>query len=160
MNKAVISMRWRSWAVLGWILLVLQMTGSAGSAWGQTPFDWELFGIDKALLPDLAAELRQRDPLLEGAGIRRFGGNGFGIEKAPVDEDRLAPETRFGYFHLFLSRYQVSGADRDIQRPNGSRTGTVDRLKTLPGDLRSNPGRAFESMGEIFQPQLNLGIEF
>lgn len=160
MNKAVIAMRWRSWAVLVWILVALQMTGSAGSAWGQTPFNWEPFGIDKALLPDLAAELRQRDPLPEGAGVGRYGGSGFGIEKTRVDEDRLAPETRFGYFRLFLSRYQVSGADRDIQRPNGSRTGTLDLLKALPGNLRSNPGRAFASMGEIFQPQLNLGIEF
>jgi hypothetical protein len=159
MRKAVTSRRWRTWTALFGILLLLQMAGT-GAAWGQTPFDWKPFGLDTDLLPDLSIQLRQRDPLLEGAGMQRFEDRGIGLERPPAEEGLSAPEARFGHLRLFLSRYPFSGVERDIEGPMRDRTGAFDRLKTVPGDLRANPGRAFQSMGEIFQPQLNLGIEF
>jgi len=151
----------QSRALLCGILLLLQVAGNAGSLWGQTPLDWKPFGIDAALLPDFSAELRQRLPLPERDAIGWLDGSGFGLERLRTQEDRLAPETRFGIFRLFLSRHrEFSGADRDIQRPYGAGPGTFDSLRNLPEDLRNRPGRAFERMGEIFQPQLNLEIEF
>jgi hypothetical protein len=160
MRKAVTSMRSRPRAALFVILLILQMAGSPGAVWGQSPFDWKPFGVDKDLLPDLSAELRQRDLFLERAGVGRLEGRGIGLEKPPAVEELSAPEARFGHLRLFLSRFPFSGVERDIEGPMRDRMGAFDRLKTVPGNLRDNPGRAFESMGEIFQPQLNLGIEF
>jgi len=152
--------RWGVWVILLGILFFEQLAGIGGNVWGQIPFDWEPFGIDKTLLPDFSIQLRQRDSLQEGAGLGPFEDHRIGLEKTPAAEGFSAPEARLGRLRLYLSRFPFSDVDRDVERPMRDRTGAFDRFKSLPDDLRTNPGRAFQSMGEIFQPQLNLGIEF
>lgn len=75
-------------------------------------------------------------------------------------EDRLY-KVRLGYFHLSLDRYASGeGKGREIFRPREGRNTFLGAVQSLPGTLRSDPARAMESVGMIFEPQVNLQIEF
>ena len=69
-------------------------------------------------------------------------------------------EFQFGSFRLRISRYQELGAKNDTARSN-SADSIWEKMKQLPAQLGdSSPRETLGTMGIIFAPQLDLGIEF
>jgi hypothetical protein len=69
-------------------------------------------------------------------------------------------EFQFGSFRLRISRYNDPRLRSDAVQSNNAE-GIWATLKSLPAQLGGSPSReTLETMGKIFNPQLDLGIEF
>jgi hypothetical protein len=114
----------------------------------------DLFPIDEEIVPSAPDPVHIRDSSMLGvqmdlqASSKTAEGNG------------AWSDWRLGRFRLFWSR---SGTTISSIRDPGQvadRDGIFSRLKVLPDDLLHHPSRAAETVGRIFEPQLNLGLEF
>lgn len=123
-------------------------------------FVWEPFHVSRELLPDLPNGEAEGRPL-SGEKLPPglvFGGDALD-DLSAAGGYQTRSDLRVGYFRLFLSRSPAgNGNFRELERSGESRT--LNLMKSLPGALRTDPSRAVDSFGAIFQPQLNLGIEF
>jgi hypothetical protein len=69
-------------------------------------------------------------------------------------------EFQFGSFRLRISRYQDLRLKSDSSRSNNA-DGIWETVKSLPAQLGNSPYRDnLETMGKIFAPQFDFGIEF
>jgi hypothetical protein len=69
-------------------------------------------------------------------------------------------EFQFGSFRLRITRNHDLQLKSDTVRSNNT-DGIWETMKSLPTNLGSSPYRkTMETMGKIFTPQLDLGIEF
>ena len=67
----------------------------------------------------------------------------------------------FRYLTLTLSHCAAGQFDRDMARLFSDEQNKWDTIKSLPATFLHSPyGDTFESIGKIFEPQVNLGIEF
>jgi len=82
------------------------------------------------------------------------------IKVAAEERERRWSEFQFGSFRLRVSRYQDLRLKSDSGRSNNT-DGIWKTMKSLPAQLGDSPYReTLETMGKIFAPQLDLGIEF
>lgn len=142
------------------IVLAVMTAGMDRGTPADPRFVWEPFHVSRELLPDLPNGEAGRRPLFEERlplGLV-FGDDALDSLSA-ADGYQSRSDLRVGYFRLFLSRSPAgNGKFKELER-HGDRL-TLDMMKSLPGALRTDPSRAVDSFGAIFQPQLNLGIEF
>ena len=69
----------------------------------------------------------------------------------------------FGYrnVRISFSRILIDKSRKGLDKGSGSERDALDTLKSLPGTFQSMPYRdSLESMGKIFEPQVNLEILF
>lgn len=150
------------WRLLPLILILTLVadTGHEASA-ADGFFDQERFRVSEALSPDFRdmdakKAVPFRDEFLTDGRKPTEAAN------LEADEDRRGwYGLRLGYFHLFFSR-TVSGygMGQDAVRSEDKRNSLLTAVQSLPSVLRSDPAGAIESVGRIFAPQVNLGIEF
>jgi hypothetical protein len=79
---------------------------------------------------------------------------------AAEGRERRWSEFQFGSFRLRVSRYQDLRLKSDSSRSNNAE-GIWETMKSLPAQMGDSLYRDnLETMGKIFAPQLDLGIEF
>lgn len=143
------------------VSVLLLASGAAGEAFPQSIGHWVPFRVDEGLAPGRPAE-RTFDTLV-AALSDRVGERETALQEigqvSPRPIDRMGPSLRFGYWQLYLTR--IRSVDTKLgPEATGVRGSFLDTLRALPGEIRNDPTQAAESLGRIFQPQLNLGIEF
>ena len=75
-------------------------------------------------------------------------------------KERKWGEVQFGSFRLRISRFQDLQLKRDMARSSNT-VSIWETIKLLPARLGDSSSREnLETMGRIFTPQLDLGIEF
>jgi hypothetical protein len=68
---------------------------------------------------------------------------------------------KFYNVRISFSRMVIKHMQIDAQKPSGEGSDTFHEIKTLPSTFLTSPYRdTFESIGRIFEPQVNLKIEF
>ncbi len=147
----MIPWRFRTLFLAGLLALAIAVSCEVASA--GTFLSGDLLRIDENLDLSAPSPLDRKDVFLPDARM-----DSPPSEKSAV-EDRPWTDWRLGPFRLFWSRSDAMPANRDPGKAL-DRDGIFSRLKVLPGDLLHNPSRAAETVGRIFEPQLNLGLEF
>jgi hypothetical protein len=123
--------------------------------------EWEPFKTKTELelrLSNVSAErnVLPRDEFYEKDAIR------------PIEtyaEDKKSSNTgdilKFHNVSISFSRVVIKHIQIDAQKPSGEGSATLHEIKTLPSTFLTSPYRdTFESIGRIFEPQVNLKIEF
>jgi hypothetical protein len=150
----------RPWILLPIILSVLAV-GIAPETRAEGVFDRERFLISEGLIPDFRDEGKKMFLPREGLWLEQDRYKAFAGMKSGNGRAERFYEVRVGYFHLFLSHYASDdGKGREIFRPPEGRNTFLGTVQSLNGALRSDPARAMESVGRIFEPHVNLQIEF
>jgi len=123
-------------------------------------FPEDRFQVKRELALNFHLEGDRRNGLFSGESLimeqLREGGVALGEPAGGGNLSRI----RLGHFLLFLSRDHSLDPKRDRVRSEDGRNGALNAFKSLPGVLQADPSRAMDSIGKIFEPQLNLGIEF
>jgi hypothetical protein len=99
-----------------------------------------------------------------------FPNESYSIQALPSSKDLLVSDAEAGQgigiwqyqkLKVYLSRLSLDAKDIDVQRRSDDAENQVNTFLSLPVMLRNDQyGDVLKSMGEIFKPQLNLGIEF
>ncbi|MBM4271007.1 MAG: hypothetical protein FJ139_02440 [Deltaproteobacteria bacterium] len=77
------------------------------------------------------------------------------------EKDRTPDGFRIGRLRISFSRIVIDRMKTDLDKISGDEQGTMETIKSITTLFRSGPYRdSFESIGKIFEPQVNLGIEF
>ncbi|MEI7673259.1 MAG: hypothetical protein WCK00_14195 [Deltaproteobacteria bacterium] len=151
------------WILLPIILIITLIAGiDEETLAAEGIFGRELFRVSERLFPDFRdAGAKKMTPFRDDFSVdgRKFT-EGADL-RAEGDRQRRLLDVRFRYFHLFVSRtVSGEGTGRDVVRPEDERNSLLTTVQSFPGLLRSDPAGAIESVGRIFAPQVNLGIEF
>ncbi len=135
------------------LLLAFALAGSAGEASAGTFLPDDLFLVNQEVVPPAPDPMDRKGAFTPDArmDVQPSG--------QTAEENGAWPDWRLGRFRLFWSRTGTGTSVRDPGRAE-DRDGIFSRLKVLPDDLLHNPSRAAETVGRIFEPQLNLGWEF
>lgn len=149
-----------------WILLtIIPLVVAAGitrETRAEGVFDRERFRIREGLIPDFPDEGAIRISLpREGLSPEPAQHKKAAYMKSGDGREESLYNVRLGYFRLSLTRYASGeGKGREIFRLPERRNTFLGTVQSLPGTLRSDPARAMESVGTIFEPQVNLQIGF
>ena len=150
----------RPWILLPIILLVLA-AAIARETRAEGVFNRERFLIREGLIPDFRDEGKKVFLPREGLSPEQAQYKEAADMKSGNGREERLYNVRRGYFRLFLTLYASGeGKDRKIFRPPEERNTFLGTVQSLPGTLRSDPARAMESVGTIFEPQVTLQIEF
>ncbi|MBU2252434.1 MAG: hypothetical protein KKI04_03175 [Proteobacteria bacterium] len=141
------------------IFLAILLLGIGREAMAVDLFPGDRFQVKRELAPNFHVEGDRRNGLLRGESLREQLREGGVVRGEPAGGGNLS-RIRLGHFLLFLSRDHSLDPKRDRVRPKDERNGALNAFKSLPGALQADPSRAMDSIGKIFEPQLNLGIEF
>jgi len=77
------------------------------------------------------------------------------------EKDRTLDGFRIGRLRISFSRIVIDRMKTDPDKASGDEQSTMEAVKSITTLFRSGPYRdSFESIGKIFEPQVNLGIEF
>lgn len=138
---------------------------NAGLSEGQTAgmsFDWEPF--------QARVDLKLHAP----SGIPGFNGPFSSVEHSSIRAS-IKEETKLSYvksernldiykhgrMRLYLSHVVVDQNNIEVRKPITDANEKFNTIKSLPSMFLNSQYRdTFESVGKIFEPQLNLGIEF
>jgi hypothetical protein len=140
--------------------LLFVLAGFAGEIRAGSLFGWDPFRVKGELAPgDAVWKNVEPLPLERGARNGQTGGKEAAPGTARV-ADRSRYAVRIGYWQLYLSRFPSADHQKGLAPPAADRGGVLDALRSLPVEMQADPTRAAQSIGRIFEPQLNLGIEF
>ena len=90
-------------------------------------------------------------------------GNGTAIERDAADrkDDSEWNVFKFRRFSISFSRTMIDQIQQDVNKKSGDGSDKLQAIKALPSSFLTSPSRdTFESIGKIFEPQVNLSIEF
>ncbi|MCE5280629.1 MAG: hypothetical protein LLG93_00855 [Deltaproteobacteria bacterium] len=135
-------------------LLAIAVVCPTGEASAGTFLPDDLFGVDEDIAPSAPDPIHIRDISMPGAQMD------FQASGKTAEGNGALPDWRLGRFRLFWSRSDTTISSIRDPGQVADRDGIFLRLKVLPDDLLHNPSRAAETVGRIFEPQLNLGLEF
>ena len=149
-----------NYAWLIYLFLLIAVSAVEGNASGMI-VAWEPFktntelgsyvvGVDSDRIPSARDEFIQTDKIL------------------PIDHDTVERKNdsslnilRFHNVSLSFSRALLDQVQVDMRQASGSGADKLYAIKSLPSMFVNSPYRdTFESLGKIFEPQLNLSIEF
>jgi hypothetical protein len=85
------------------------------------------------------------------------------IETYSADKKNSSMEDilKFHNVSVSFSRMVIKHTQIDAQKPSGEGSDKLNEFKSLPSTFFTSPYRdTFESIGRIFEPQVNLKIEF
>ncbi len=151
------------WMLLPIIMITALIAGiGAESPAAEGIFDRELFRVSEKLVPDFReVDAKKMVPFRDDFSVDGRKLTEVADLRAEGDRQRRLFDVRFRYFHVFVSRTASGeGTGRDVVRSEDERNSLLTTVQSFPGLLRSNPVGAIESVGRIFAPQVNLGIEF
>lgn len=109
-------------------------------------------GVDADRIPSAMDEFIQTDKVIsidrDGDTAERKGDSSLNVLKFH--------KVSISFSHAALDQLQV-----DIRQPSGSGVDKLDAIKSLPSTFLSSSYKdTFQSLGKIFEPQVNLSIEF
>jgi len=138
---------------------------NAGMAEGQMtglPFDWEPFQTRVDLGLRVPSDIPERNGLIfpdEFSSIRDLAKEETSV--SDVKSERNLDLYRYRRIKLYLSHVIIDRKDIDIRQPLSNVDDKINKIKSVPSMFFNYQYRdTFESMGRIFEPQINLGIEF
>lgn len=147
------------------VLLIINFRAACGHA-ADTDSYFRPFTVNTELVPDFLHVKSSVGPFtgfqdvsLEKNTYRPFVIDDYRGKKngRPANSIDL-PYFRLSFSRSLLDRRELQG--KDALRP-GREDSDVMRMKSLPSMLRnSSPRETFGAIGDIFQPQLNLEIDF
>jgi hypothetical protein len=150
------------YAWLIYLFLLIVVSAVEGNASGMVG-TWEPFkaktelglyvaGVDADRIPSAWDEFIQTDKIISIDGDR---------SAAERKGDSSLNVLRFHNVSISLSRALLDQLQVDIRQPSGSGVDKLSAIKSLPTTfLNSSYGDTFQSLGKIFEPQVNLSIEF
>ena len=118
------------------------------------------FTVDPELMPGA-----KMDPLLFPQEEFTKTGAATALESGPKDKDRRddASWNVFKYRHMkiFISHIETEQNATDGRHTQGDKITKFSQIISLPTTLFTSPYKdSMETVGKIFEPQINLGIEF
>ena len=138
---------------------------NAGMAEGQmagVPFDWEPFQTRVDLGLRVPSDIPEHNGLIfsdEFSSIRDLAKEETSV--SDVRSERNLDLYRYRRIRLYLSHVIIDRKDIDIRQPLSNVDDKINKIKSVPSMFFNSQYRdTFESMGRIFEPQVNLGIEF
>ncbi|MEI8173676.1 MAG: hypothetical protein WCH07_09365 [Deltaproteobacteria bacterium] len=143
------------------VILLMTMTILQEQAFGMA-FDWKRFQTRSDLILYVPSAMPGRIGLMptdELSSIRDvFKEEGGGPD---LKSDENSGIFKYGKIKLYLSSLVMDQRNIDIHQPVDNGSGKFIAVKSLPSMFLNFQYRdTFESIGRIFEPQLNLGIEF
>ena len=146
-----------AWLIV--FLLAIFTGGAEGNASGMVG-TWEPFVVQKNLgssVPNAVDTNMITSPHDE---FMRMDRNPLVDDAADKKEDH-PDSSRFSRVSISFSRVMMEQMKVDIRQQTGSENDKLNTLKALPSTfLNSSYKDTFESLGKIFEPQVNLGIQF
>lgn len=143
------------------VILLMTMTILQEQAFGMA-FDWKRFQARSDLVLYVPSAMPERVRLLptdELFSIRDVFKEGGDVPDLKSDENPGI--FKYRKIKLYLSSLVMDQRNIDVQHPLDNGIGKFDTVKSLPSMFLNFQYRdTFESIGRIFEPQLNLGIEF
>lgn len=141
-------------------IITLLVLGSPYPASGSF-MDWRPFIVREDLAP---VKMVQKTMWLPASAFKKYPTDNKDRSNAIKVEDegreRKWSEFQFGSFRLRISRYHDLRLQSDPVRPNNADS-IWETMKSLPAQLGGSPYHdTLETMGKIFTPQLDLGVEF
>jgi hypothetical protein len=148
------------YALLIYLFLLIAVSAVDGNASGMIA-GWEPFkantelgsylvGVDADRIPSARDEFIQTDKIIP---IER--------DIAERRNDGSLNVLRFHNVSVSFSRTLLDQMQVDIRQSSGNEVDKLSAIKSLPSMLVNSSYRDnFESLGKIFEPQLNLSIEF
>ncbi|MGZ6249282.1 MAG: hypothetical protein ACXWMC_06680 [Syntrophales bacterium] len=148
------------YAWLIYLFLLIAVSAVDGNASGMIAA-WEPFktntelgsylvGVDADIIPSARDEFIQTDKIIP---IER--------DTAERKNDSSLNVLRFHNVSVSFSRTLLDQMQVDIRQSSGNEVDKLSAIKSLPSMLVNSSYRDnFESLGKIFEPQLNLSIEF
>jgi hypothetical protein len=143
-----------------YLFLLILVGGADGNASGMIGA-WEPFkaqkeletyvsGVNSDMIPSSRDELVQMDKIISIYG-----------EPADRKEGISLNTLRFHNVTISFSRVLMDQMKVDIRQQTGNESEKLNTIKSLPSMFVNSPYRdTFESLGKIFEPQVNLSIEF
>jgi hypothetical protein len=146
--------------------IFLFFTVSTGYSHGNV-FEWEPFSIrsDLALnVPPAAGPERKITFITDGhSEISDILERDADIYVFDADSKSETKWKRFNFRHFILtfSHFATNQREREITGPLSGKQSKWDTIKSLPMTFLHSPSQdTFESIGRIFEPEFNLGVEF
>ncbi|MGZ6240471.1 MAG: hypothetical protein ACXWMF_11620 [Syntrophales bacterium] len=148
------------YAWLIYLFLLIAVSAVDGNASGMIAA-WEPFktntelgsylvGVDADIIPSARDEFIQTDKIIP---IER--------DTAERKNDSSLNVLRFHNVSVSFSRALLDQMQVDIRQSSGNEVDKLSAIKSLPSMLVNSSYRDnFESLGKIFEPQVNLSIEF
>jgi hypothetical protein len=90
-------------------------------------------------------------------------GNGNAIERDAAErkDDSAWNVFKFRSVSISFSRTMIEQMQQDVNKKSGDGNDKLQAIKALPSSFLTSPYRdSFQSIGKIFEPQVNLSIEF
>jgi hypothetical protein len=155
--KRVHSLKYAWFICLFFLIAVSAVEGNASgmnAAWEPFKANTELgayvVGVDADRMPEAKDEFILTDKII------------------PMDRDTAERKTdgslnvlRFHKVSVSFSRTFLDQMQVDIRQASGNGVDKLSAIKSLPSMFVNSPYRdTFESLGKIFEPQVNLSIEF
>ena len=123
--------------------------------------EWEPFKTKREL--DLYAVVVSPDKILFSKDEYPKMGIGIAVERGAADrkDDSSWNVFKFRKLSVSLSRTELDQMQKDINQKSGDENEKLNAIKSLPSTFLTSPYRdSLEAIGKIFEPQLNLSIEF
>ena len=151
------------YAWLMYLFILLVVTAFEGNALGMNG-TWEPFkaktelglhvaGVDADRVPSAWDELIQDDKIISSMDRDR--------DAAERKDNSSLNVVRFHNVSISFSRAVIDQMQVDIRQYSGSGYDKLYAIKSLPSTfLNSSYRDTFQSLGKIFEPQVNLSIEF
>jgi len=143
-----------------YLFILLVVTAAEGNAWGMNG-TWEPFktktelgsyavSVDADRIPPAWDEFIQDDKIVS---IDR--------DTAERKDDSSLNVVRFHNVSISFSRALIDQMQVDIRQSSGSGDDKLYAIKSLPSTFMNSSYRdTFQTLGKIFEPQVNLSIEF
>ncbi|GEM_PF-719478 len=138
---------------------------NAGIAEGQMAwiaFDWEPFQTRIDLGLRVPSDIQERNGLIspdELHSIRDLAKEE--TTGSDVRSERNLNLYKYRRIRLYLSHVIIDRKDIDIRQPSSNGDDKINKIKSFSSMFFNSQYRdTFESLGRIFEPQVNLGIEF
>jgi len=130
-----------------------------GAAFDMRPFETRIdlglntssINIPEANAPRWPAELDSKKELSDYKEIYETN----------VNDEKKPDKDKYQRLHVYISHLALDNKYPDLQQKSNGSNETIHTLITIPSMLLNQQYRdTLESIGKIFEPQLNLGIEF
>ena len=150
-----------AWLIYLFLLIVLSAVEGVASGMNGT---WEPFktrtelgsyvvDVDNDRIPSARDEFIQDDKIISSIDRDR--------DTAERKDDSSLNVLRFHNVSISFSRALIDQLQVDIRQSSGSGVDKLYAIKSLPSTfLNSSYRDTFQSLGKIFEPQVNLSIEF
>jgi hypothetical protein len=141
------------------VMAVFLITGIAEGQTTGMVFEWEPHQTMTDLGLHAVFGIPERNGLVLPDEFQ--GTEGEKIRASDVKNERNLDIYRHRNIRLYLSNLVVDRNDTDVRQPLGNVDDKINKIKSIPSMFFNSQYRdTLESMGRIFEPQLNLGIEF